>query len=227
MILAGGDEAGRGCVIGPMIIGVYACTEGNEKELKKIGVRDSKELSQVQRLNLKKRIEDLGTFELRIIQAEELNELMTNFSLNEIEEHAFKEAAQKLHAKIKFEKIVYDSPDVKPERFANKLKMPRVTVIAAHKADANYPVVSAASVLAKLKREEEIERIIKLTGVDFGSGYSSDPRAIKALQENKTNKEFLNYARIHWSTFEKHTGIKPKIERKTKMQATGKLKQWM
>ncbi len=217
MIVAGGDEAGRGCVIGPMVICVYACTEENEKELKKLGVKDSKELSQVQRLRIRKLIEEKGTYELKIVQVKEINELMNDFTLNEIEEKAFKEASDKLYKKIKFEKLIYDSPDVKPERFAAKLKMKEVQVIALHKADALHPVVSAASVIAKLTREEEVQKIKDKTGIDFGSGYSSDPTTIKTLQEQKNNKQFLEYARIHWSTFAKHTGINVK-ERKVKKE---------
>ncbi|VVB69805.1 Ribonuclease HII [uncultured archaeon] len=214
-MIAGGDEAGRGCVIGPMVICVYGCKEENEKELKKLGVKDSKELSQIQRLRIRKIIEEKGIYEIRIVRVKEINEMMNTFTLNEIEEKAFKEASDKLYKKIKFDKLIYDSPDVKPERFAAKLKMPGVEVIALHKADALHPVVSAASVIAKLTREEEVQKIKDETGIDFGSGYSSDPITIKTLQEQKNNKQFLEFARIHWSTFAKHTGINVK-ERKVK-----------
>jgi len=63
----------------------------------------------------------------------------------------------------------------------------KAEIQAEHKADLNYPVVSAASILAKVTRDKEIEEIKKQIGVDFGSGYMSDPRTAEFLANNCDN----------------------------------------
>jgi ribonuclease HII len=68
-----------------------------------------------------------------------------------------------------------------------------------HQADAIYPVVSAASIIAKVRRDELIEELKKELGIDFGSGYPSDPKT----------KEFL----IKWG--KKHSGKFPEIVRQS------------
>jgi len=59
-----------------------------------------------------------------------------------------------------------------------------IKIISEHKADENYPVVSAASILAKVTRDEEIEKIKQQIGVNFGSGYPSDETTQRFLEEN-------------------------------------------
>ena len=57
MYLIGGiDEAGRGCVIGPMIIYGVCVTKRNERALRKIGVKDSKQLTAKKRERLSRLI---------------------------------------------------------------------------------------------------------------------------------------------------------------------------
>ena len=59
-----------------------------------------------------------------------------------------------------------------------------MNLVLEHKADLNYPVVSAASILAKVTRDAEIEKLKKQIGIDFGSGYMSDPKTVEFLKEN-------------------------------------------
>ncbi len=82
--------------------------------------------------------------------------------------------------------IVYaDAADVKAERFAENLlrqyaktspdHAKKIKVVSMHQADAIYPVVSAASIIAKVRRDELIEELKREWCIDFGSGYPSDP----------------------------------------------------
>lgn len=74
-----------------------------------------------------------------------------------------------------------------------------VKIISEHKADVKYPIVSAASILAKVVRDQEIEIIKKEIGVDFGSGYAADPITIKFVKAHWENK-LAQYIRKSWGT---------------------------
>ena len=91
----------------------------------------------------------------------------------------------KILDKLKPDVVYVDAPDTSPERFAcqiiQNLNQP-IKIISEHKADQNYPIVSAASILAKQKRDEIIKNLHKIYG-DFGSGYPSDPKTIKFLKK--------------------------------------------
>ncbi|MEM4472294.1 MAG: ribonuclease HII [Archaeoglobaceae archaeon] len=193
-MIAGIDEAGKGCVIGPLVIAGVACD--CEDYLRKIGVRDSKKLSKKKREELAEKIVAVAKVEVLKISAEELNELMERRTLNEILKDGYEAIIKRLKPSIVF----LDSPDVKPERLASYLKsVTGVEVIAEHGADERYPIVSSASIIAKVEREREIERL-KMEVGDFGSGYASDPKTIEFL---KKQKEFPSFVRKKWKTLDK------------------------
>ena len=76
----------------------------------------------------------------------------------------------------------------------------RIRIIADHKADARYPIVSAASIMAKVTRDEEIERIGEKTGIKIGSGYPSDRYTMDAIKENLGSQALRPYIRDYWKT---------------------------
>lgn len=191
---AGIDEAGKGCVIGPLVVVGVACD--CEEYLRSIGVRDSKKLSEKRREEIAEKIREVAIVEIIKISAEKLNELMESKNLNEILRDAYAEIILKLKPSI----VYLDSPDVRPERLASYLKkVTGVEVIAEHKADTRYPLTSSASIIAKVEREKEIERLKKEFG-DFGSGYASDPRTIEYL---KRLKEMPPFVRKRWKTLKR------------------------
>ena len=79
----------------------------------------------------------------------------------------------------------------------------KTKVTAEHKADYNYPIVSAASIIAKVTRDAEIEKIKKKVGFNFNSGYSSDVITRKYLEENYDNPILDPYIRKRWSTYQR------------------------
>ncbi|MCS7130090.1 MAG: ribonuclease HII [Archaeoglobaceae archaeon] len=192
---AGIDEAGKGCVIGPMVIAGVACDV--EDYLRSIGVRDSKKLSQKKREELAEKIREVARVEVIKIPANVLDELMERKTINEILKESYAELLKRLKPKIAF----VDSPDVKPERLANELRaMTGIEIIAEHRADEKYPLVSSASIIAKVEREKEIE-VLKKTFGDFGSGYASDPKTIAYLRQFK--EEMPQFIRKRWKTIER------------------------
>ena len=205
IIIAGADEAGRGCVLGPLVICIATAEKNNEGKLKIIGVKDSKLLRPSAREKLFSKIKNICGDTLVIkINANELNELMRKHSLNEIEAMKIGEALNDL--KNRPQEIYVDSPDTEADRFRRRIRKyfkGDAEIISEHKADFNYPIVSAASIIAKVERDRTIELIKKELGFDFGSGYSSDERTINFLRKNLHRTDVQKYVRKEWETIEK------------------------
>jgi len=206
-LIAGCDEAGRGPVIGPLVICVAAVDAGREPELKAIGVKDSKLLSPSARKRLSQQIKNIcAEHACAIITARQLNELMMHHSLNEIEAMKVAELLSQMKTEPKL--IIVDSPDTEARRFGQRIRKylkKDVEIKAEHKADYKYPIVSAASIIAKVERDKEIDKIKRELGYDFGSGYPSDPRTMEFLKSNIDNEEVVKYVRRRWETFARLT----------------------
>ena len=170
-MIIGIDEAGRGCIIGPMVICAAAINPMDEYRLKEIGVRDSKKLSPNQREALYGKVGRLCKYTTVKIPAEEINELMDRHNLNEIEAIKIAQAIDQLG--IVGATVFVDSPDNVPSKFARRIEKylkTRVKIVSANKADDTYVIVGAASIIAKVTRDREIEKIKKAVGFDFNSG---------------------------------------------------------
>jgi ribonuclease HII len=206
-MICGVDEAGRGPVIGPLVVaGVLTDKKGIEK-LEKLGVKDSKMLTPSQRERLYREITELTTSHTIKIEAKKLDGLMGSKSLNAIEAECFAGVIKKLSPSTAY----LDSADVSCKNFEfmvlKRLKS-RPELIVEHKADERYPIVSAASIVAKVERDEEIKRLHKIHG-DFGSGYSSDERTIEFLEQYfKENRTFPDCVRKKWKTAVRLSNLK-------------------
>ncbi len=188
------DEAGRGPVIGPMVIAVV-CSDPDS--IKKIGVKDSKALSEPTREKMFDAIVKSADHVEFIIVGEE-----------EIDDSTFKNELNFLEAKVISRLIkpgndyTIDCPDVNEERFSRLLTelTGNSKITSKHKADVNFPLVSAASIIAKVTREREISRIKKEIG-DFGSGYPSDEKTISFLKDYfRKNRKLPPHVRKSWKT---------------------------
>jgi len=183
-MICGVDEAGRGPVFGPLVIA--GVTFENEVDVKVLKVRDSKQLTPLQRKTLAKTIKERASnFELLVISASDIDDMRKVMTLNEIEVYAFSTVIKKL----KPQQCFVDAADVKEKRFgqailANLSFAPEM--ISKHKADAIYPVVGAASILAKTTRDEHIieieKKLHKKLDLPLGSGYPADPITISFLK---------------------------------------------
>lgn len=222
IILCGADEAGRGAILGPLVVSIVAVRSSSVKRLSEIGVRDSKLLSGKRRSWLYHEIKDIAAeIKIKCITPKEINEAMTNhISLNELEAKHLSGLFDQMESEAS--SIYLDSPDVIPERFGVRFgmystKKTRVKgvktkiwdikgstrVIAEHKADSRYPVVSAASIIAKVTRDEEIARLTKRLRIKIGSGYPSDATTINAIRDHIKDERFSEHIRDRWSTMER------------------------
>lgn len=202
MIIAGIDEAGRGPCIGPLVIGLVSIDKDKEEELIEIGVKDSKLLEKDVRNRLYPEVKKIAKEYYTIkIPANEIDSLMNRHSLNEIE--AMKAAFLVNQLKVKPNIVLADSPDTLESNYAERIKRYlsfKINIKSEHKADFNYVVVGAASILAKVERDNEIEEMHKIYG-NFGTGYPHDERTIKFIKEFlDKNDKLPDIVRKKWST---------------------------
>ncbi len=175
-LIAGIDEAGRGAVIGPLVIAGVSVYENHEGKLKKIGVKDSKQLSPFQREKISEKIErivkDIVILKISPCKIDNYNK--EGINLNRLETIKFAEIINHLNP----DRAYVDAPENNEGKFTTFLKKMirnEIKVIAEHKADQNYPVVSAASIIAKVERDRSVKKLSEEYGVK-GSGYPSDER---------------------------------------------------
>ncbi len=202
-MICGIDEAGRGPVIGPMVV-AGVLVEDNHL-LEKIGVKDSKKLTPMKREGLYKEIVDKTEYKCIQLPAHRIDELMKSQSLNQIEVTLFAEIIDELCPK--HSTVYVDAASVDEDRFGRDILREiscTVKMISKHGADDIYPAVSAASIIAKVERDMEIKRIAEEMNQDIGSGYPSDKNTMDFLT-NWVNKhgELPDHTRHAWKTSQK------------------------
>lgn len=202
MLIAGVDDAGRGAVIGPLVIAGVLVREEDLQEFKELGVKDSKLLSphrretlavDIRRIAANMNIVKLSPREIDIV----VNSGRKLHKLNYLEAQTMAKVIEAL----KPDKVYVDASDVVEERFKYHIQECmsfKVEIVSEHKADRNYVVVGAASILAKVARDAAIAELAKTLG-NFGSGYPSDPRTMKFLKECcEKLEEYPDYVRKSW-----------------------------
>lgn len=218
MIIVGADEAGRGSVLGPLVVAAVSLREERISELKKLGVRDSKLLSSARRSELFREIKKVSESVLcTSIRPESIDRVVFRgeklHRLNYLEAQAM----AKLLGKLRFDRAFVDCCDTNQERFGFQVsdlvaerrgnsfalgeRNPLFDkIVSEHHADRNYLVVSAASIVAKVTRDTAMKRIRKKHG-RVGSGYPSDPETISFLKEFfGKSRAFPDFARRSWLT---------------------------
>lgn len=204
------DEAGRGAVVGPLIIAGAMFQERDLVKLKALDVRDSKELSPARREELEDKIKDLAVdFVVVSISAHTIDEMRGVKNLNRIEIDYMADIIKTL----KPEKATVDSPEANTEKIKNeilgKLGDLKVEIVSENYADKKYPEVSAASILAKVVRDKSIKGLESRLGTEIGAGYPSDERTIKFLKwVLEKYKGYPEFVRKSWITSQRVRGEK-------------------
>jgi len=197
MRIMGIDEAGRGPVIGPLVICGIVVKDEFLPELVREGVKDSKLLSPQKRQKLKKIIESISEeYQLIYLSPEVIDQYIINYLQLK--------AIVKLIDKFSPDRVFIDAPTRwcanYKEKIEDLLTFKEVELVVENFADVNYPVVSAASILAKIARDEKIKKLSKKYG-PLGSGYPSDEKTITFLRECiRLKGEFPKIVRKKWKT---------------------------
>lgn len=206
ILLLGIDDAGRGPVLGPMILAGVLAESKDEKTFTEWGAKDSKLLLPNKRFEIKEKIVTQFKHHIEIATSKEID---NSSNLNYLEAiHAAKIInilTKDLNEKVK---VIIDCPSTNITSWCNDVKQlidkPEIIDLRCeHKADFNHPVVSAASIIAKEKREEEVKRLRKELQIDFGSGYPADPKTKEFIRENFDNPKYNSIIRFSWNTVKK------------------------
>lgn len=201
---AGIDEAGRGPVLGPLVVAGVATED--PAPLAEMGCRDSKMLSPAKREALDRLLRRMPgvRVEVRVIEAATLDAERARRSLNDIEADRFREIAVALAPRL----LYVDAADVDAARFGRLVArdLPRSTkVVSEHKADDSYPIVGAASIVAKVARDAAVaelaRRLERKLEMPLGSGYAHDDRTRLFLQAwHQRFGDFPEGTRHSWAT---------------------------
>jgi ribonuclease HII len=202
MLIAGVDEAGRGCVIGPLVVsGVMIRTE-NLPLLSELGVKDSKLLTPKKREAMYPEILNLTERHLTIkVLPNQIDKVVESarrlHKLNRLEAQTMALIIEALRP----DEVYVDAADTVEHRFGNHIKeclKIKTKIISKHKADRIFPVVSAASIIAKVERDREITNL-RIKYGDFGSGYLTDGKTMVFLKHLlEQDGEYPDFVRKSW-----------------------------
>ncbi len=199
-MICGIDEAGRGPVIGPLVVAGFMMD--SEEALKGMGVKDSKRLSPDKREVLFEEIINLGEYVFARVTAEEIDHLRSKESLNDIEASLFAKVIEELCPEGTT--VYVDAADVDEDNFSRKIRSHLnrpIEIVSKHRADDMFPIVSAASILAKVDRDRRVRKISEDLNHDLGSGYPSDKKTIDFLERwVKEHGRLPKYTRMSWKT---------------------------
>lgn len=186
--------------MGPLVVAAVAVDD--DGPLRKMGVKDSKRLTPQRRTELAISIREVALVEIKVIPAGDIDSRGA-VTLNELEAEVFAELLNRLTPTEAF----LDACDTDEARFARMVGSnlrchPRL--VAKHKADDIYPVVSAASIIAKTVRDEEMHKICTGLGIGPLSGYCGDRHTMEFLEDYlKEHGSLPPHTRKTWKNIRK------------------------
>ena len=199
--ICGIDDAGRGPMLGPLVIAGISLDKKNLKKLNALGVKDSKRLTPILREHLyKKIIEIVDNYYIAKIPPRSIDASVKKHCLNDLEAKYMAKVILKLNPDISY----VDSCDVSPIRFGKEISKlsDNHKIKSYHHADSRFVVVSAASILAKVTRDRIIMKLRE--DHDLGSGYPSDSITVKFVTKYyKKNHEMPKFVRKSWKPVQK------------------------
>jgi len=200
LILGGIDEAGRGSIMGPLVVAGIALDKNSILQLQSEGVADSKKLTYLKRERLYPKIVShaKSSFICRI-DPKTIDFYVNQKKLNLLEAKFMTIISNNIFA----DKIIIDACDVNLVRFKQSIVQNLVNrdvkIYCYHKADLDNIVVSAASIIAKVTRDRQIEKIGRRLNQQIGSGYPSDPKTKIFLRNNIENTLVKEHIRYSWN----------------------------
>ncbi len=201
MQVCGVDDAGRGSMLGPLVIAGISVSRSKIRKLSAMGVKDSKKLSPAARERLYKKIIDfVDEYYVAKISPKTIDRSVKKHNLNHLEAKYMAKVISKLRPNISY----VDSCDVKPARFGKEIsKLSKSKKVRSyHHADSRFVVVSAASIIAKVNRDRAIALLRKK--YDLGSGYPSDKKTTRFVKNYVSkNNDLPNFVRVSWKPVQK------------------------
>ena len=218
MLVVGVDEAGRGCVIGPLVVAGYLIKEENLPVLAQLGVKDSKLLSPKKREVLFTEITRVAEkhYVVKLAPSEIDCAVESKRKLHKLNRLEAQTMAQIINM-LKPDQAYVDAADVLEDRFKYHIQeglTVKAYITSRHKADRIFPVVSAASIIAKVERDSEIA-VLKGAYGDFGSGYLTDRKTMRFLRQwMQTHDEYPDCVRKSWKPAKQVKNEKGTLQKK-------------
>ena len=190
MLICGIDESRRGPVLGPMVMCGAFIDEKDLPKLVALKPKDSKLMTADEREHLyPKLLPVLKHYKIFILQPKEIDKAVhghDGLNLNKLEARKSAEILNEFNP----DKAIIDCPSNNINSYKiylkKLLKNKKVELILEHNAE-RYPLVAVASIIAKVTGDREVEKLKKQIGIDFGSGYMSDPKTVDFLKNNFEN----------------------------------------
>jgi len=208
MLVCGVDEAGRGPAIGPMVVAAVSIESRRLRRLRGLGVRSSKDLPPARREELYGEILDVAdSHAVTVVRPRTIDAHVRRHALNELEADRMAGLISGLMPDVAY----VDACDVDAARFGRAVAARLSGGCAArirpyHKADERFAAVSAASIVAKVRRDRAMARLHRSHGV--GSGYPSDPACVGFLVGHaRQNAAPPRFARATWLTVRRIYGL--------------------
>lgn len=210
----GVDEAGRGPVLGPMVYAICYCPLSRLTDLEGLKVADSKTLTENERERLFAKMEEDGDFvgwALDILSPNLISTSMlgrVKYNLNSLSHDTAAGLIQyALDQGVNVTQVFVDTVGM-PETYQARLqqRFPGLEVTVKAKADSLFPVVSAASIFAKVARDQAVKNwqfveSLQDLDSDYGSGYPNDPKTKAWLRKHVDPVfGFPQFVRFSWST---------------------------
>ncbi|MCI4346570.1 MAG: ribonuclease HII [Thermoplasmata archaeon] len=204
--ILGLDEAGRGSVLGPLVLGGLVVEERRLSELRPLGVKDSKQLTPKRRTELYTALAEVGERTSLLLSPREIDPWVRRGGLNRLEARGFAELVRRTRP----DAVFVDACDPVAARFGRdvaRLSGVKAEVTAQHHADVEVPVVGGASIVAKVERDAALGTLSRELDHDLGSGYPSDARTLAALEWGFGREAHPPWVRLSWSTAQR---VKPR-----------------
>ena len=211
--MVGVDEAGRGPVLGPLVVGLLSIPAGDEDMLVEQNISDSKHHSAKQREKqyewiLQQAEERDWYIDTIVCPPSKIDQGVAGEGLNILEVDLFATILNRYNKRYDTPcTIMLDACDVNEQRFTNRITTRMMnwpkensTIQSEHKADANHRIVGGASIIAKVVRDRIMEELQETLGFAIGSGYPSDPKTVAALPNLIGPEEIHTDVRWSWAT---------------------------
>jgi ribonuclease HII len=196
-------------VLGPLVVGGFCCSADELPTLVGLGVRDSKRLSPAQRGAVYARLASVGTRWSIAIPPRTIDRYVARGGLNELELETFARLIVQLRPDVTY----VDACDTNAARFGQRLSAIAgngTRVVSRHKADRDLPVVGAASIVAKVRRDAALARLRTATVETLGSGYPSDAETRSCVERHaRDGGRIPSWMRASWATVQRVKRARP------------------
>lgn len=206
----GSDEVGNGSYFGPLTVCAAYVDQTQLKELRTLGVKDSKELKDSQIIKLAKVLKETIPYQLLVLPPKKYNEIQPTYNAVRMKVALHNQAIHLLLQKIapvKPDAILIDqfTPKANFKKYA-RLEKNQITekLYFVTKGEQYHLAVAAASIISRASFLEELDKASAELDLTLPSGAGTKSDQVAATILKKGGEALLaNYAKLHFANTEK------------------------